>query len=94
LANQDLERAFRARLCADVAGNTLEGHLKIIRVEHYQLRAVANTTHASNALFLVYTHDSIAVSIDGIGGAHIDALTALVAHMRLVSSVVFDDSDG
>jgi len=94
LTDEDLKHAFRACLCADVAGDTLEGYVKIIRVEHDQISAVAHATKAADALLLVDAHDTISVTVDGIGGAHVDAFAALIAHSRLVCSVILNYSDG
>jgi hypothetical protein len=94
LANQDLERAFGARFRADVAGDTLEGHFKVIRVKHNQLCTETDAAKAADAFFLINAHDSVPIAVDGIGSAHIDAFAALRAFARPVSPVVFDDSDG
>jgi len=60
---------------------------------HSQLRTKSYTAHAAHTQVLVDAHNAIPISIDGMGCAHVDTLSALRANVRVKSVVVVENAD-
>lgn len=56
--------------------------------------AIADTSKAADAFFLVDAHDAALVTVDRVGCAHVDALAALVAVSGNEGVVIVQDADG
>ena len=88
------QRAFSGQALTQSKGYALDRFLQVIGVEHGQMRTIADTTHAADALLFIDAHNTPLIAIDGVGGAHVDAFATLVTHGGDKGIVVIEDSDG